>query len=109
MAKNNFLPLTTGQMVSLKSDPDKQDRLVTRIIINIDDSIQFELSLGGVLTWHYYDEINIQRKVINKIGFEIPDKNPAKAKKQNKQNEHINKSGRPPRQTSGGKKTVNKV
>jgi len=109
MAKNNFLPLTTGQMVSLKSDPDKQDRLVTRIIINIDDSIQFELSLGGVLTWHYYDEINIQRKVINKIGFEIPDKNPAKAIKQKKQNECINKPGRPPRQTTGGKKTISKV
>lgn len=110
MAKENYLPLSTGQMVYLKSDPDKKDRLVTRIIVNIDDSIQFELSLGEISSWHYYNEIGIVKQIKSKIGFEIPaKKNPAKGIRKQKQNERSNKQNRSPRQNTGGKKTVNQV
>ena len=59
MPRKKYIPYEIGQFVYLKTDPDKYERQITRIMIN-PDSLQFELTLGAMASWHYDFEITTE-------------------------------------------------
>lgn len=46
-----------GELVSLKTDLESNQRMVTAIQINISGGLVYRLSFGTIETWHFDEEI----------------------------------------------------
>lgn len=55
-----------GEMVHLKTDVERNDRMVTALNIR-PHGITYELSLGSETSWH--SDIEIEKKEYKQIGF----------------------------------------
>ena len=79
MPRKKYIPFEIGQFVYLKTDPDKYQRQITRIMIN-PDSLQFELTLGSMSSWHYDFEITFETPHRIELKGFIPNKETDKNK-----------------------------
>lgn len=52
-----------GDMVYLKTDPDQNKRMVTRISIGGLNNLTYELTLGTLTSWHYEFEISREQDI----------------------------------------------
>jgi len=59
MIKKKTGELEIGESVYLKTDPNKFERIITRIMISEGD-VQYELALADSLSWHFEMEISRQ-------------------------------------------------
>lgn len=60
-----------GDIVILKTDHEKMERMVTQITFNPNSIPRYLLSCGAADSWHYEMEFDIVKEKNNKAGFQI--------------------------------------
>lgn len=58
-----------GEFVFLKTDPEQNERQVTRIQIGMDSDVMYCLSFGTDNSWHYATEIDLSPNVLKVLGL----------------------------------------
>lgn len=56
--------LYLGQMVWLKTDVEQRQRMIIGILENINGSKEYKLACGDNQTWHFSNEISLEKDVI---------------------------------------------
>lgn len=58
-----------GEIVYLITDPDQFERMITRLIISMNQSILYELTCGTQTSVHYQQEITGQKNMQLALGI----------------------------------------
>lgn len=58
-----------GEFVFLKTDPEQNERQVTRVQIGMDADVMYCLSYGTENSWHYSTEIDSSPNVLKVLGL----------------------------------------
>ncbi len=60
-----YLPFEIGDIVYLKTDPDQKKRIIIGVLIR-QNSIEYDLSMGNIASWHYDFEISKNIDLVQK-------------------------------------------